>query len=244
MEEKPKVSLLLLTLDRYQMTKYCLENILKTVGDIDYELLIFDNGSQDQRLKDFLQEQKHKQIFFSNNNEGISKGFNKLLSIAKGDYICFLSNDILVYDNWLLDLIHYNDQVERPGLTSIHCEGEKGVFGPLLSPSDNLINVWKPKNNITSGISLINRFAIDMIGGYDESLGIYGREREQFAYRLGMLAFQNYYIPDQYSIHLGRGVNDQSDYQIMKDKARQIASARYQESINEMRKNNNFKIEI
>ena len=51
---KPKVSLLLLTQDRYQMTKYCLENLLSKIGDIDYELLIFDNGSNDKRIFDYL----------------------------------------------------------------------------------------------------------------------------------------------------------------------------------------------
>ncbi len=235
-----KVSILLLTLNRYQLTKYCLEKALAGIGkDIDYELLILDNGSEDSPK--FAKELGKDQFIFLPENLGVAYGFNKLLSIASGEYICFLSNDILLLnDNWLADLISYNNEIDKSGLTSIHCEGDKGFYGPLLNNSDTFTNVWKCKNNLTAGVSLINRTTLEQVGLFDERLGIYGREREQFAQRLNLCGFNNFYIPGQYSTHMGREINDTSDYSRMKGDALQKANATYNSLLQEMKKNNNY----
>lgn len=245
----PKVSILLLTLDRYQLTKYCLLNALAKAGYTDFELLMLDNGSKDKRTIELTSEKCFPEVQsgsseFRSSNIGIAAGYNELLRKAKGEYICFLPNDILLWENWLVDLVHFNTEIEKSGLTSIHCEGEKGFFTPLLNIHDKFTHIWKPIRNITSGVSLINRHVLNTIGGFDESLGIYGREREQYAERLHLFGFNNYYIPNQYSVHLGREVNDLSEYKLNKDHALQLSFGRYSESINEMKRKKSLKIEI
>lgn len=181
MEEitKPKVSLLLLTLDRYQMTKYCLNNLLAKTGFPDFELLVLDNGSTDKRTVDMTGESsfplvKKGSLIQNETNIGIAAGFNQLLRKAQGEYICFLSNDILVFDNWLSELIHYNNEIDKAGMTTIFCDGDKGTFSPLLNSRDEFTHVWKPAKNVTRGISLINRMALEDVGAFDEQLGVYG----------------------------------------------------------------------
>ncbi len=249
-----KVSLLLLTHDRYQMTKYCLEALLSKIpSNITYELLILDNGSKDERTKEIKRLDDKTFRLIGGKNIGIAAGFNKLLDIAKGEYIVFLSNDILVLnDNWLSDLIYYNETIEKSGLTTIYCEGDKGMYMPLLKKNseveggpamgEDFVNAWKNQSGITSGISLINRNTYEKIGHFDSSLGIYGRERQQYARRLSLLGFYNYYIPGQHSIHLGREVNDTSDYAKEKEKNLQIGNARYDVALAEMRKTDNYKL--
>lgn len=247
MEEitKPKVSLLLLTLDRYHMTKYCLNNLLAKTGFPDFELLVMDNGSTDKRTVNLTSQEsfplvKKGSLIQNETNIGIAAGFNQLLRKAKGEYICFLSNDIFVYENWLSELIHYNNEIDKAGMTTIFCEGDKGSFSPLLNSRDEFTHVWKPTKNITRGISLINRMALEDVGAFDEKLGIYGREREQYALRLANLNYNNFYIPDNFSVHLGRELNDNSQYRAMKDKALQQSAAYYTESL----KNKVNKIEL
>jgi len=238
MEEitKPKVSLLLLTLDRYQMTKYCLNNLLAKTGFPDFELLVMDNGSTDKRTVNLTSEEsfplvKKGSLIQNETNIGIAAGFNQLLRKAQGEYICFLSNDIFVYENWLSELIHYNNEIDKAGMTTIFCDGDKGTFSPLLNSRDEFTHVWKPTKNITRGISLINRMALEDVGAFDEKLGIYGREREQYALRLANLNYNNFYIPNNFSVHLGREVNDNSQYRAMKDKALQQSIGYYTESL-------------
>lgn len=238
MEEttKPKVSLLLLTHDRYQMTKYCLKKLLAKTGFPDFELLILDNGSTDKRTINLSSEEgfplvKKGSLVQNETNVGIAAGFNQLLRKAQGDYICFLSNDIVVFDNWLSELIDYNNEIEKAGMTTLYCEGDKGTFSPLLNVRDEFTHVWKPAKNVTRGISLINRMALEDVGAFDEKLGIYGREREQYALRLANLNYNNFYIPDNFSVHLGREINDNSEYRAMKDKALQQSAGYFKESI-------------
>lgn len=247
MEEttKPKVSLLLLTHDRYQMTKYCLKNLLAKTGFPDFELLVFDNGSTDKRTVNLTSEESFPAVkkgsFIANEtNIGIAAGFNQLLRKAQGEYICFLSNDIVLFDNWLSELIHYNNEFDKAGMTTIYCEGDKGAFSPLPNVREEFTHVWKPDKNITRGVSLINRLALEDVGAFDEKLGIYGREREQYALRLANLGYTNFYIPDNFSVHLGREINDNSVYRAMKDKALQQSAGYFSESL----KNKVHKIEL
>ncbi len=236
-KKAPAVSILLLTHDRYFMTKYCLLAALSKAGYSDFELLILDNGSNDQRTAKMCSDTDFPAVQSGiieclDTNIGIAAGFNQLLRKAKGDYIVFLTNDILLGENWLADMIHYSNEIEHSGLVTIHCEGDKGAFGPLLNTISEFTSVWSPANNITSGVSLISRIALEAVGAFDETLGIYGREREQYAHRLKMLGFKNFYVPGQYSVHLGREISD-SDYKKMKEKVKQFAGPRYTASLKE-----------
>jgi GT2 family glycosyltransferase len=175
-------------------------------------------------------------------NHGIAKGYNKLIKKAKGENIVLLTNDILLDENWLVELIHWNSMVDKAGTTSIHCEGVKGSYSPLLNKSDSFTRVWLPPSGFTFGATLINRDALDAVGLFDERLGLYGREREQYCTRLKELGFNNFYIPEQYSIHLGRQANDDSFYETIKEDSMQLASSKYNQYLNDMRKNKNFKL--
>ncbi len=271
--QEPKVSLLLLLHDRYVMTQYCLENLISKIGDNDYELLILDNGSKDLRAYEFACKLKAAEqnrimassdqlspeakellvssidqytkikVYRNEENKGIAAGYNKLLKEAKGEFICFIPNDILVGDNWLKDLMFYNSQIDKSGFTSIHCEGDKGSFGPLLNHDDTFSNVWKCKNNVTTGISLINREALSFVGSFDELLGLYGREREHMAVRLSMAGYHNYYVPGQFSTHIGREINE-SEYKNMKDVAVKRSAPRYENTLREMKKEKNYYIPL
>lgn len=235
-------SLLLLTHERYQMTKYCVERLLSNAGTDDFELLVLDNGSKDSRVKNMFSEPwfpavKKGSIELLDENIGIAAGYNKLLKKATGDTIVFLASDILLGDNWLVELLHYNEQIEKSGVTAIHAEGVKGTYTPLLNKNDKFTHAWKTPNNVMFGTSLINRHAFEAIGMFDESLGIYGREREQYCLRLAALGFNNFYIPDNYSIHLGR-----DDDKKEKEKNLQLSRRRFEESLKEMQRANNYKI--
>ncbi len=111
-----KASLLLLTHNRYQMTKYCVTDLINKSGTDDFELLILDNGSTDKRVISLTEEESFPTVPSgsmenSDVNLGIAAGYNRLIKKAKGDNIVFLTNDILLDNNWLVDLLHWNEQV-------------------------------------------------------------------------------------------------------------------------------------
>ena len=179
-------------------------------------------------------------------NIGIAKGYNKLLRQCTGDYICIIDSDVIAGANWLTDMIYYNDTIEKSGITAIHCEGNKGFFSPLLSCKDDvMVNVWKRKDGTIDGaLKLFKREVLDLVGGFDESFGLYGYEDNQFALRLSGVGLHNFYVPNQFSTHIGMDVNETSEYRKGKEIAKQVSQKRYVETLAEMKKTNNFNIPL
>lgn len=238
------VSICLLTIDRYWITRYTIENLLQNSKGVELELLVLDNGSEDKRIIEYLStliNQKRYSnlltvgIIEEKWNIGVAKGFNKLFKECKGDHICLVGNDILVNENWLSDLVYYNKSVLKSGLTSIYCLLDKGQLTAKLSNDDNLINVWQNQNNLVYGITLFNRDIFKEIGCFDESLGLYGCEDSQFAWRLTMLGYQNYYVPGQSSIHIGNDIDENSEYRKQKNDNLKIAERKLLQSIEQMK---------
>lgn len=230
----------MLNIDRYWMGRYVLEHILSNCGidRNDYELIILDNGSKDNRTIEYLSNIADTFIK-SEENIGCAKGFNKLFRLAKGDYICLIGNDILLSDGWLKELIYYNETIENSGICGVYCEGEKG----------NLVNknghdVYMRPSNTIDGITLFNRKLLDIVGGFNEAFGMFGFEDNEFSYRVSMAVYLNYYIPFTYSTHLGFDLNKDTEYRKMKNKAIEISSQKYIDSVDEIRKTGIFKIPL
>ena len=218
------------------MTRYCLDNLLSKTGiDLkDIELLILDNGSKDKRVVEYCKSIADVYIQ-EPTNIGVSKGFNKLFRKANGDFICTIGNDITVQDNWLKDLIHYNSTIINSGISAIYCLLDKGIYNKRL-------NVFVPSSGLVYGIALWNKKLMNAIGGFDESLNGYGYEDSQFCFRATKSGYLNYYIPNQYSTHLGEDLNVDSDYRKKKDDNLKKNLPIFQASIQRMMQTNNYKI--
>lgn len=106
-------------------TQQCIESIRKNTEN--YELIIIDNGSTDG-TKEWLEKQnkfncklieddheifeiKDGVVCRFENNLGFAAGNNRGIALSSGDYLCCLSNDVIVTPNWadiLLDHIEEN----------------------------------------------------------------------------------------------------------------------------------------
>jgi glycosyltransferase involved in cell wall biosynthesis len=90
--------------------KVCLDSI-RLEKNIDFDLMIFDNGSCEEAQNYFLDEFRKKNIdflFLSKNNLGKGGAWNIIFDAAPGDYIAYADSDVLFRENWLsasMDLI-------------------------------------------------------------------------------------------------------------------------------------------
>ena len=89
-----KLSIITLTYNKLKYTKKYVESLFKYTKD--FELIIVDNGSTDG-TREYLQSLNNVKLIFNDENIGFSKGNNQGLTIAEGEYIAFLNNDILLY---------------------------------------------------------------------------------------------------------------------------------------------------
>jgi len=231
-----KVSICLLTIDRFQMTKYCVNNAIENAGiDLsDIELLVLDNGSTDKRTIEYGKKVSTKHVSLPK-NIGVASGYNILFKMATGDYICTIGNDIYLQKNWLKDLLYYAESIKKSGVSGIHCLLDKGIFNKKYG-------VYMPSNGMIYSTTFFSKKLLNEIGGFDERLSGYGCEDSQFAWRSMMSGYNNYYIPNHSSTHLGEDFNTTSEYRKSKDENLKKNTEILQKTTNEMYKIKNYKL--
>ena len=101
--DEPVVSIITLTFNKAEFTYQYLESIIAHT-DIPYELIIVDNGSQDETTS-LLDRLENVTTIKNEGNLGFIKGCNQGASKARGKYLLFLNNDINVTPGWLSKLV-------------------------------------------------------------------------------------------------------------------------------------------
>lgn len=103
-EYKYDISICVLAYNKIEYTKMCIESILRyTPKDINYELILIDNGSNDGTLEYFESLAPTKIFRLEENNLNIVVGATA--RIFEGRYILSISNDVIVTENYLDNLI-------------------------------------------------------------------------------------------------------------------------------------------
>lgn len=217
-----KVSLLMLSLDRYEVTKNALENNLKNHGFAgELELLFCDNGSQDRRVVDYL-ESKNPAYFRKNTrNEGCSRAFNQLYLRSTGDFIVLLGNDIELPDRWLNSFVNFHKAIEGatgfPGISGL--DWGHGSLPPI-KPRDGLNAHWLNETlNRVFGVWFFSKELIETIGFFHEGYDVYGIEDSDFNERVNRMGFNSCYLPHLKSRHMVHDVGEKTDYRKMKDES-------------------------
>jgi len=112
---RPEASVIILMHDKWEHTRRCLYSLLHTTG-IRFELVLVDNGSREAALKEglsvFLNECLFRgipaRLLTFSENVGAVRGRNKALPYARGDFIAFMDNDVVVRRrSWLRKLVDF-----------------------------------------------------------------------------------------------------------------------------------------
>lgn len=122
------LSIIILDFHLKNLIKYCIKNIKETVHDLNYEIIVIDNGSKcgtEEMLKELYPDVRFIQ---NGENFGFAKGNNIAIKQAKGDYIMIMNPDITVKQNAINNIVDYIKQ-----------HPEVGLVGPkLLNPNETL----------------------------------------------------------------------------------------------------------
>ncbi len=117
-EDGPLVSIFVLAynnLEKY--TKICVDSILKHTKDVDYELLLVDNGSNDGTYEYFKSvDYPRKKIIKITKNLGLSYPNSIILREMKGKYLVTIPNDVVVTKNWLSNMVKCAESDEKIGM--------------------------------------------------------------------------------------------------------------------------------
>ena len=122
MKEKPKASIIILDFLKSKRVCENVESIQKQITDFPFEVIIVDNSVNPLNAKKLASLRKYPnvKIFINETNVGYSRGNNRGVKRAKGEYILIVNPDIIWSDpHTLQKLVDYMEK-----------HPEIGVLGP------------------------------------------------------------------------------------------------------------------
>jgi len=97
-----------------EIFKHCVQSIVKNairIKNLDYEIIVVDNNSHDLDER-WISSIQNINVFKNKKNLGFAAGINQGARASKGDYLCFLNNDIIL-EQGSLEVLIQNLESER-----------------------------------------------------------------------------------------------------------------------------------
>lgn len=101
-KSSPLISIIIAVFNGVKTLQQCIDSVVQQ-GYANKELIIIDGGSKDGTVDLLKSNSEHISYWISEPDRGIYQAWNKALSQAKGDWICFLGVDDYFWDNQVLE---------------------------------------------------------------------------------------------------------------------------------------------
>lgn len=210
-----KTSIVILTYNKLDYTKQCIESIRQYTDPDTYELIVVDNHSTDG-TSDWLNDQRDIRAILNDENMGFPKGCNQGIEAATGDQILLLNNDTVVTVNWLSNMtrcLQSSADIGAAGAITNSCAYYQSIpvtyssidemqqFAEKINISDE--NQWEERLKLIGFCLLIKRSVIDEIGMLDEIFSPGNFEDDDFSFRLKSAGYRLMLCKDAFIHHYG-----------------------------------------
>lgn len=132
-----EVSIIVQAYDNLEKTKRCIESILRYTANVDYELILIDNGSTDETLSYFesvAHDKKRVFRFTKNIGAGFPVTTMSLSQFVK--FICVVPNDLIVTSCWMENMLACMKSDDRIGMVTPICSNTSNLQCVEFSYSD------------------------------------------------------------------------------------------------------------
>lgn len=213
--EQPLVSIVVLAYNKLDYTKLCIDSILQYTQNINYELIVVNNGSSDG-TKEYLDSMLQVKPLHLVNNVGPTNGFNEGLKVAAGKYTAGVCNDFILTPRWLENLLVCIESDERigyvsPGASMIsnmqQINGDYNnieemiQFAEQYNHSDS--RKWEERVRLLPCVLMVRTELLRHIGYYDP-LFYYGEfADDDISFRIRRAGFKLVYCKDTFTYHFG-----------------------------------------
>lgn len=208
-----EVSIIIPVLNNLQLTKQCIESIWQSTVRGKYEVIVIDNGS-DEDTKSYLESLPDIKVIRNEENKGFTVACNQGLKAAKGNYLFLLNNDTVLYRGWLDKMTSLfsidKEKVGAVGPTSNYVMGKQSVSVGRRNVTPDQINKlvsmrkgqWSTAEFLIGFALMISRQAYEEVGDLDERF-FAGSDDFDYSLRLRLAGYQLRIAEDVFVRHVG-----------------------------------------
>jgi O-antigen biosynthesis protein len=210
-----KTSIIILTHNKLEYTKLCIESVRLYTNPDCYELIVVDNASNDG-TKEWLLNQSDVITILNDDNVGFPKGCNQGINAASGDSILLLNNDTIVTPNWLTNMLtclYSSEAIGAVGPVTNNCAYSQRIkttytnieeiqqFAKEFNKLDK--TKWNYSLKLIGFCMLIKREIIEKIGLLDERFTPGNFEDDDYSFRIWSAGYQLIICRDTFIHHFG-----------------------------------------
>ena len=151
MNELPKVYIIILNFNSYKDTIECIRS-LENISYSNYEIIIVDNNSMDNSVKEISNNCPNYKLLLSLENLGYASGNNIGIKYALeqgAEYVCILNNDVIVKEDFL-----------EPLIETFNTDRTIGMVGPCICE-------YSDRNTVQAMGAYINLYRGLAMGQYE-----------------------------------------------------------------------------
>jgi len=169
---KMRVAICLLTLNKIEWTKRCLESLFKYTNKDKFDLFVYDNGSANDTIN--ILNKYEIYLFGGIENIGVAKARNFLMKEAiklkKYSHVCQIHNDMIFTKNWLNDMLFILESDKTIGQLGCSCIVDSKAYLLKDEEIQDVAEALKNSNTGTANLDprLIPMSTLEKIGLYDE----------------------------------------------------------------------------
>lgn len=215
------LSIVIVSFNVKDFLKACLNSLYHSIVDIEFEVFVVDNNSQDATAQMIERDFPQVKLIQNHENIGFVKANNRAFERSQGRYILMLNPDTVILENYLHVTVRYFDQ--EPNVGAIGCKmlnpdhslqascynfpSLREIFGMYFVGSQKFSGLKKMDYNKTQEVDFVrgaflalNRRCLEEIGLLDERLFMFGEETD-LCYRMKLRGWKVLYMPDTVIIH-------------------------------------------
>ncbi|MDU4962077.1 MAG: glycosyltransferase [Sporomusaceae bacterium] len=213
--QKNLTSIIIITYNKFDYNRLCIESIRQFTDPGSYELLVIDNHSTDETVE-WLRRQQDIHCVFNSANTGFPAACNQGIAIARGDSVLLLNNDTIVTPGWLNNLrrcLFSQPEIGAAGAITNSCSNFQSIPCDYADREEMLrfaaaINKpnpdrWENRGRLVGFCMLIKRTVIDTVGLFDETFSPGNYEDDDYSLRIRRAGYRLLLCRDCFIHHFG-----------------------------------------
>lgn len=207
----------------------CIESIRDTTPDIECEIIVVDNASDDGSADAVRERFPDVILIESAENLGFAAGNNLGLSRAQGDFVLLLNPDTVVGDGAIQKTVSFMREHPEAGAVGCRLLGSDGLvqeshwadfpslrwllrcalyLNKLTVDRSDTRSSPRTVAHLLGAYIMTRRSIMEDLNGFDESYFLYMEETD-LCYRIRSAGFSIYYLPDAAVVHHGQQSSNQ-----------------------------------